>query len=58
MSSAPAVAIDHAGAGRRRLERLLKVAMILTLFTGGLVVYEYLEFYLPGSLVEALLPRV
>lgn len=58
MSAAPAVGVDHGGAGRRRLQRLLKMAMILTLFTGGLVVYEFVEFHPPASLVDALLPRL
>jgi len=57
MSVAPAVDIDHDGAGRLWRRRLLKTMLILTLFTGGLAVYEFVEFHPPASLVEALLQR-
>ena len=35
----------------------LKTMLILTLFTGGLAVDEFVEFHPPASLVEALLYR-
>lgn len=44
---------DHPG-----LRRLLKTAMIVTLLGGGFLAYQVLEFHLPASLVEALLPRL
>jgi hypothetical protein len=56
ISAAPAADISHAGA-RRRLQWLLRAAMILTLVTGGVVAYELVELHPPTSLVEALLPR-
>jgi hypothetical protein len=57
ISAAPAVDIDDGGASRLRLQRLLKTVLILTLFTGGLALYEFVEFHPPASLVEALLQR-
>ena len=57
MSVAPAVDIDHDGAGRLWRRRLLKTMLIVTLFTGGLAVDEFVEFHPPASLVEALLQR-
>ena len=54
---AQAVGIDHDGAGGLWRRRLLKTMLILTLFTGGLAVYEFVEFHPPASLVEALLQR-
>jgi hypothetical protein len=58
MSTARAVAIDPNRAGRRWLQRLVEMAIILTLFTGGVVVSEFVELHPPASLIEALLPRL
>jgi hypothetical protein len=44
---------DHPG-----FWRLAKAAMITALLGGGLLVSQALEFNLPASLVEALLPRL
>jgi len=57
MSVAPTAAIDHGGASRRQLRRLLRTALILALFAGGLAFYELAEFHPPASLVDAFLQR-
>jgi hypothetical protein len=54
--SAPRISAAHSD--RAGLRRLLKTAMIVTLLGGGLLAYQALEFHLPASLVEALLPRL
>ena len=38
--------------------RLLKTAVIVTLLGGGWFAYHAVEFHVPLSLVEALLPRL
>lgn len=43
---------------RSRLKRLLKTAMIVLALGGGLIAYETLDFHVPASIVEALLPRL
>lgn len=57
MSTARAVDIDRDAGGRRGLRRVVKTAMILTMFAGGLAAYQFIDFHSPTSLVEALLPR-
>ena len=56
MSSEPAVDVDHARAGRW-LQWTLRVATILALLSGAVVVYEFVEFHPPTSLAEAFMPR-
>jgi hypothetical protein len=59
MSTASVMVVEPDRAGRRWLQRLVKMAMILTLFTGGLIVSEIVELHPPPtSLIEALLPRL
>jgi len=57
VSADPAAELDHGGASRRRQQRLLKTVLIFTLLSGGLALYELVEFHRPASVVEALLPR-
>jgi hypothetical protein len=57
MSVAPPADIDHGGSGRRRVQQVLRAALIFALFTGGLAFYEFVEFHPPASLAEALLLR-
>jgi len=45
-------------APRRGPGRLLKTAVIVTLLGGGWFAYHAVEFHVPLSLVEALLPRL
>ena len=45
-------------APRRGPGRLLTTAMIVTLLGGGWFAYHQVEFHVPRSLVEALLPRL
>jgi hypothetical protein len=40
------------------IRRLIKPAMIVLLLGGGLLAYQALDFHLPHSLMEALLPRM
>lgn len=40
------------------IRRLLKPAMVVLLLGGGLLAYQTLDFHLPHSLMEALLPRL
>jgi hypothetical protein len=53
---APAAA--DRGAPRRGRARLVKTAVIVTLLGGGWFAYQAVEFHVPASLVEALLPRI
>ncbi len=48
-------AIDGAGLAIRRL---IKPAMIVLLLGGGVLAFQMLDFHLPHSLMEALLPRM
>jgi|SRR5215510_11082069 len=50
-------AIDLGGEGRRRSQRLPSAVLSFALATGGLLVYAFVEFHAPASLVEAFLPR-
>ena len=43
---------------RRGLGRLFKTAVIVTLLGGGWFAYHAVEFLVPASVVEALLPRL
>src|SRR3989442_1068590 len=43
---------------RHRLSQVLKTAMIVALLGGGWFAYQAVEFHLPASMVEALLPRL
>jgi hypothetical protein len=43
---------------RHRLSQALKTAMIVALLGGGWFAYHAVEFHLPASIVEALLPRL
>lgn len=40
------------------IRRLIKPATIVLLLGGGLLAYQTLDFHLPHSLMEALLPRM
>lgn len=54
------IADDNNGRSAERLglKRLLKTTVIVVLLGGGLLAYEMLDFHVPASLVEALLPRL
>ena len=56
LHSAPIAAERRAP--RRGPGRLLKTAVIVTLLGGGWFAYHAVEFHVPLSLVEALLPRL
>jgi hypothetical protein len=56
--SAPIPDLDERPRDLRGLKRLLKTAMIVVLLGGGLIVYQSLDFHVPASIVEALLPRL
>ena len=56
LHSAPIAAEPRAP--RRGPGRLLKTAVIVTLLGGGWFAYHAVEFHVPLSLVEALLPRL
>ena len=45
-------------AADRGAPRLVKTAVIVTLLGGGWFAYQAVEFHVPASLVEALLPRI
>lgn len=57
ISEAPVETISPA-ASSRGPGRLLKTAAIVVLLGGVLLVTRMVEFHLPASLVEALLPRL
>lgn len=57
VSEAPVETISPA-ASSRGTGRLLKTAAIVVLLGGVLLVTRVVEFHLPASLVEALLPRL
>ena len=53
--------VPEIGAGAEpghAIRRLIKPAMIVLLLGGGLLAYQTLDFHVPNSLVEALLPRM
>jgi hypothetical protein len=45
-------------APRYRLNQVVKTAMIAALLGGGWFAYHAIEFHVPASIVEALLPRL
>jgi hypothetical protein len=45
-------------APRARLSHVLKTVMIVALLGGGWFAYHAVEFHLPASIVEALMPRL
>jgi hypothetical protein len=55
--SAP-VAATEPRSPRYRLARVIKAAMIATLLGGSWFAYHTIEFHVPASIVEALLPRL
>jgi len=55
---APITGVEHGPRERPALKRLIKTAMIVVLLGGGVVAYQALDFHVPASLVEALLPRM
>jgi hypothetical protein len=57
-TEAPANAAPFRGPSHVGFRRLAKAAMIVALLGGGLLASKALEFNLPASLVEALLPRL
>ena len=50
-------AIDRGRERRRRLQRLPSTVLSFALATGGLLLYTFVEFHAPASLVDAFLPR-
>lgn len=60
LATAPATGTSDSESAldRRKLLRLLKTGLIVTLLGGGLLAFHALEFHLPASLVEVLLPRL
>jgi hypothetical protein len=56
LTGQPAVTVRQpASAG---LGRAVRIMMALTLLAGAVAVFATLEFHMPSSLVEALLPRL
>ena len=55
--SAPMVATEPR-ASRYRLSQVVKTAMLVALLGGGWFAYHTVEFHVPASIVEALLPRL
>ena len=45
-------------APRYRLSQVLKTAMLIALLGGGWFAYRAVEFHMPASVVEALMPRL
>ena len=54
--SAPVAATERSP--RYRLARVVKTAMLAALLGGTLFAYHTIEFHVPASIVEALLPRL
>jgi hypothetical protein len=57
LSAVPTVPSERC-ARRHRLGQVLKTVMIVALLGGGWFAYRAVEFHLPASIVEALLPRL
>ena len=55
--SAPVVSAEPR-APRYRLSQVLKTAMLIALLGGGWFAYRAVEFHVPASVVETLLPRL
>jgi hypothetical protein len=55
--SAP-IASTPPPAPRHRLHRIVETAMTVALLGGGWFAYRAVEFHVPTSIVEALLPRL
>jgi|GEM_PF-1976430 len=56
--SAPIPEMAQDAAPRPGVRRLIKTAMTLLLLGGGALAYQALDFHVPNSLMEALLPRL
>jgi len=53
-----AIAPSEPCPSRHRLSQVLNPVMIVALLGGGWFAYHAVEFHLPASIVEALLPRL
>ena len=53
-----AIPDDQSAEPRLAVRRLIKTVTIVLLLGGGLLAWQTLEFHLPHSLMEALLPRL
>lgn len=58
LQTVPATGPAESSMDRRKILRLLKTGLIVTLLGGGVLAYHTLEFHLPASIVEVLLPRL